>query len=225
MTATRKTWMLIAGWLALTVGAAITNAAEIYIERFNTLDFGLWEEVWSQDINLSFEDTRHHNYLRVNYHDNLEHPNTWLRTTDPRFLGDQIAADIIDYGMSIRPDEQMEVSIAVYGIGTGWSYSFGTIEARDHWQRLWVWFDPTWTSAEATAHGWQLLSGIDPGFDAMMADVSHVTVFGSGPAGYDLDNFTNAWPSPASISLLALAGLGAARRRRRPSPVEPIVGV
>ena len=209
----RTTSVSAAGLLALAAFTSSATAAEIYIERFNTLDFGLWEEVWSQDINLAWEDTRHHNYLRVNYHDNLEHPNTWLRTTDPRFLGDVSALGIGRFAFSIRPDTEMEAAVAVYGLGTGWLYSFGE-QQPGHWRGASVFFDPTWTSAEATAHGWELLSGIDPGFDVMMANVDLVTVVTDRPAGYDLDNFTNAIPSPASVSLLALAALPATRRRR-----------
>ncbi len=200
--------------LALAGPASVAVAEDPYTETFDGVNLDFWEEVWSQDISVLPEGGHPGANLRVNYHEDPDHPNTWLRTTDARFIGDVAARGTTAYSFDLKADQVMPINLAIYGIGTGWLYQVTEDAPAGVWKTFVVEFDPTWTSAQALDAGWVLLSGIDPGFDAMMTDVSHVTLFGDWPIGYNLDNFANTVPQPAGVFVLVLAGLGAARRTR-----------
>jgi hypothetical protein len=213
MTTTRTVAAAVAA-LALAGPANLAAADDTYTETFDGINLNFWEEVWSQDIAVLPNGGHPGANLRVNYHEDFDHPNTWLRTTDSRFIGDLAARRTTAFSFDLKADETMPMNLAIYGIGTGWLYNFAHDAPAGVWRTYSVSFDPTWTSAQATDAGWVLLSGIDPGFRAMMTDVSHVTLFGEWPGGYQLDNFANTVPPPAGGIAFALVGLGAVRRRR-----------
>ncbi len=200
--------------LALAGPASVAVAEDPYTETFDGVNLDFWEEVWSQDISVLPEGGHPGANLQVNYHFNPDHQTTWLRTLDERFIGDVAARGTNAYSFDLRASETMPLDIAIYGIGTGWRYHLTSGAPAGVWKTYVARFDPTWTSAQATAAGWELLSGIDPGFDAMMTDVSSVTLIGAWPVGYQIDNFANTVPQPAGVFVLVLAGLGAARRTR-----------
>jgi hypothetical protein len=213
MTTTRTVAAAVAA-LALAGPANLAAADDTYTETFDGVNLNFWEEVWSQDITLLFEGGHPGANLLVDYVNDPDHPNTWLRTTDPRFIGDVAARRTTAYSFDLRTHQTMPMDLAIYGIGTGWLYHVTEDAPAGVWKTFVVEFDPTWTSAQALDAGWVLLSGIDPGFDAMMTDVSHVTLIGSHPFGYNLDNFANTVPPPAGVFLFALASVGAVRRTR-----------
>ncbi|RZL01999.1 MAG: PEP-CTERM sorting domain-containing protein [Rubrivivax sp.] len=104
----------------------------------------------------------------------------------------------------------------------GWRYRL-TDQLTGTWQTHAVTFDPTWTDAQAQAHGWQTDFANGAGsvsWAQTLSDVytTEVRIDGSPALKAGIDNFSlTAVPEPSSCALV-LAGLGAAaalKRRRR----------
>jgi len=115
------------------------------------------------------------------------------------------------------------------GTQNGWVYSLTSSAFSPAWNSFSVTFDPSWSDAEARAHGWLTdLEAVSPTADPSvswsqtMSDVytTEVRISGEGFVGAWIDNFrltTAAVPEPASLLLVGagLAGLAAFRRTLR----------
>lgn len=137
---------------------------------------------------------------------------TGIKTTQPEFIGNYVQKNINNISIDIMVFMQQldsfkpTIKIRFNYIYAAWNYELSDfVTTAGVWQHFEVYFDPTWSDAEAQANGWYMSPGAGRSFPETMEHVESISVISGYPPttakslGYD--NFRLSYvaepPAPA----------------------------
>ena len=134
---------------------------------------------------------------------------TGIKTTQAEFTGNYVEKNINCISVDIRVFmQQLEafkptIKIRFNSVYAAWNYELSDfVCTAGIWQHFDVYFDPTWSDAEAQANGWFLSPGAARSFPETMEHVESISVISGYPIttakslGYDNFRLSNSTPPP-----------------------------